>query len=70
MSPQPTAGQELMDTFSEELRRRIVTARTELRLAQEAGDLDAERVYSGELDSLLRLAMENGVMVDRPRDES
>jgi hypothetical protein len=52
-----------MDTFSEELRRRIVAARSELRSAQETGDLDAERVYAGELDSLLRLAMENGVMV-------
>jgi hypothetical protein len=52
-----------MDAFTEELRQRIVAARRELRTARDAGDLDAERVYSGELDSLLRLAMENGVTV-------
>jgi hypothetical protein len=52
-----------MDAFTEELRQRIVVARRELRAAQEAGDLDAERVYSGELESLLRLALENGVTV-------
>ena len=52
-----------MDAFSEELRQRIVAARRELRTAQDTGDLDAERVYSGELDSLLRLALENGVTV-------
>jgi hypothetical protein len=36
------------------------------------GDLDDERVYSGELDSLLRLAMENGVTVppDHLEDEN
>ncbi|MEU4294049.1 hypothetical protein AB0E63_38010 [Kribbella sp. NPDC026596] len=52
-----------MDAFTEELRQRITAARRELRAAQETGDLDAERVYSGELDSLLRLALENGVTV-------
>ena len=52
-----------MDAFTEELRQRIAAARRELRAAQETGDLDAERVYSGELDSLLRLALENGVTV-------
>ena len=57
-----------MDAFTEELRQRIVVARRELRAAQEAGDLDAERVYSGELESLLRLALENGVTV--PADPS
>ena len=57
-----------MDTFTEELRRRIDSARRKLRAAQETGDLDAERVYSGELDSLLRLALENGIVI--PTDDS
>lgn len=52
-----------MDAFTDELRQRIVAARRELRAAQGTGDLDAERVYAGELDSLLRLALENGVTV-------
>ncbi|WP_427892776.1 hypothetical protein ACQHIV_07710 [Kribbella sp. GL6] len=52
-----------MDTFSAELRQRILAARAALRAAQEAGDLDAERVYAGELDSHLRLALENDVTV-------
>ncbi|MER7245612.1 hypothetical protein [Kribbella sp. NPDC000426] len=59
-----------MDTFSAELRQRIAAARHALRAARADGDLDAERVYSGELDSLLRLAMEHGVTVpDHPEDE-
>jgi hypothetical protein len=57
-----------MDTFTEELRRRVASARQELRAAQENGDLDAERVFSGELDSLLRLAMENGIVI--PPDDT
>lgn len=52
-----------MDAFTEELRQRIVAARKQLRTGQDTGDLDAERVYAGELDSLLRLALENGVTV-------
>ncbi|NIK59041.1 hypothetical protein [Kribbella shirazensis] len=52
-----------MDTFTEELRQRIAAARGQLRAAQQTGDLDAERIYSGELDSLLRLALENDVIV-------
>ncbi|MEU4197163.1 hypothetical protein AB0E69_35045 [Kribbella sp. NPDC026611] len=50
-----------METFAEELRHRVIVARRELRTARETGDIDSERVYDGELDSLLRLAMENGV---------
>ncbi len=50
-----------MDTFTAELRQRIASAQEQRRAAQEAGDLDSERVYSGELDSLLRLALENGI---------
>jgi hypothetical protein len=52
-----------MDTFTAELHQRIASAREQLRVAQETGDLDAERVYSGELDSLLRQALENGITV-------
>lgn len=56
-----------METFTAELQQRITAARHALRTAHEVGDLDSERVYSGELDSLLRLAMENGVSV--PADD-
>jgi hypothetical protein len=61
-----------MDAFSAELRQRIAAARHALRAAQVDGDLDDERVYSGELDSLLRLALDNGVTVppDPPEDEN
>lgn len=52
-----------MGTFSAELQQRIAAARRELRTARDSGDIDAERVYAGELDSLLRLALENGVVV-------
>jgi hypothetical protein len=52
-----------MDSFTEELRQRIASAREQLRTAHETGDLDAERIYSGELDSLLRLALENDITV-------
>jgi hypothetical protein len=52
-----------MDTFAEELLQRITAARAHLHAAQETADLDAERIYSGELDSLLRLALENGITV-------
>jgi hypothetical protein len=52
-----------MDTFTEELRQRIISAREQLRAAQVAGDLYAERIYAGELDSLLRQALENGITV-------
>ncbi|TDO58839.1 hypothetical protein EV651_109114 [Kribbella sp. VKM Ac-2571] len=52
-----------MDTFAAELHQRITSAREQLHAAQDAGDLDAERIYSGELDSLLRQALENGITV-------
>ena len=59
-----------MNTFAEELGHRITNTRRALRTAQDEGDIDAERVYAGELDSLLRLAMEHGLTVpdneDRP----
>jgi hypothetical protein len=57
-------GRETMNEFADELHRRITDARQALRTAREAGDLDAERVYAGELDSLLHLARENGITVD------
>ncbi|WP_327635222.1 hypothetical protein OHB24_35240 [Kribbella sp. NBC_00482] len=56
-----------MDTFTAELRQRIASAQEQLRAAQETGDLDSERVYSGELDSLLRLALENGITIPSKR---
>ncbi|TCN32932.1 hypothetical protein EV644_12326 [Kribbella orskensis] len=52
-----------MSSFADELLQRIARARQALSNAEDAGELDAERVYAGELDSLLRLAMENGVVV-------
>ncbi|TCM36201.1 hypothetical protein [Kribbella sp. VKM Ac-2568] len=52
-----------MSSFADELLQRIAGARQALSNAKGAGELDAERVYAGELDSLLRLAMENGVTV-------
>jgi hypothetical protein len=52
-----------MSSFADELLQRIAGARQALSNAEAAGELDAERVYAGELDSLLRLAMENGVVV-------
>jgi hypothetical protein len=56
-------GVEPMNAFADELLHRIADARQALRSAQDAGELDGERVYAGELDSLLRLAMENGVTI-------
>lgn len=52
-----------MSAFADELLRRITDARQALRSAQDGGELDGERVYAGELDSLLRLAMEHGVTI-------
>lgn len=52
-----------MSSFADELLHRISAARQALSSARDAGELDSERVYAGELDSLLRLAMENGVTV-------
>ncbi|MEV0283691.1 MULTISPECIES: hypothetical protein [unclassified Kribbella] len=59
-----------MNAFADELHRRITDAREAVRAAQEAGDLDAERVYAGELDSLLHLAREHGINAeaDTPHD--
>ena len=50
-----------MNGFADELLRRITDARQALQTAQKDGDLDAERIYAGELDSLLHLARENGI---------
>jgi hypothetical protein len=52
-----------MSAFTDVLLLRIADARQALRSAQDAGDIDGELVYAGELDSLLRLAMENSVMI-------
>lgn len=55
-----------MSSFAEELGHRITNTRVALRTARDEGDIDAELVYAGELDSLLRLAMEHGIVVPRP----
>lgn len=60
--------------FTDELLQRIFDARQALVRAQLAADGYSARVYSGELDSLYRLARENDVPVppepdvDRPND--
>jgi hypothetical protein len=53
-----------MNAFADQLLRRISDAGQALETAQGDGDLDAERIYAGELDSLLHLARENGITVD------
>ncbi|MET9273548.1 hypothetical protein [Kribbella sp. NPDC003557] len=58
-----------MTEFAVELNRRIAAARDALRAARAAADLDAERVYAGELDSLLHIAAENEVDVPAEPDE-
>ncbi|MFI7063677.1 hypothetical protein ACIBL3_22015 [Kribbella sp. NPDC050124] len=58
-----------MNAFADELHRRINDARVAVRAAQEAGDLDAERVYAGELDSLLHLAREHGITTEADRSD-
>jgi hypothetical protein len=57
-----------MSVFADELLRRIADARQALRGAQDSGEIDGERVFAGELDSLLRLAMENGVTIPPEHD--
>ena len=52
-----------MSDFAAELLHRISNARQALQRAQAAGETYAERVYSGELDSLYHLAKENGIPV-------
>jgi hypothetical protein len=47
--------------FALDLRRRVRQARQALATASAEGDLYAADVHSGELDSLLRLAKENGI---------
>lgn len=47
--------------FARDVRRRVREAKQALREAAAEGDFYAADVRAGELDSLLRLAMENGV---------
>jgi hypothetical protein len=47
--------------FARDVRRRVREAEQALREAEAEGDFYAADVRTGELDSLLRLAMENGV---------
>jgi hypothetical protein len=53
--------------FAVALRRRLRAARQELNQARAEGDFYAVAVYTGELDSLLRTATENGVDVTTTR---
>lgn len=52
-----------MSDFADELLHRISDARKALRLAREAREFYAARVYTGELDSLYRLANDNGIPI-------
>ncbi|MGW7685336.1 hypothetical protein ACWGID_31640 [Kribbella sp. NPDC054772] len=54
--------------FALDLRRRVREARQAQAEARAAGDLYAVDVREGELDSLLRLAMENGVDLTGDRE--
>jgi hypothetical protein len=54
--------------FAGDLRRRVREARQALEAAKSAGDFYAVDVRTGELESLLRLAMEHGVDVDADAD--
>ncbi|MFB6720546.1 hypothetical protein ACFCV3_10315 [Kribbella sp. NPDC056345] len=49
--------------FAGDLRRRVREARQALVDARAEGDFYAVDIRTGELDSLLRLAMENGVLL-------
>lgn len=50
--------------FASDLRRRVREAREALDAAKAAGDFYAVDVRTGELESLLRLALEHDVDVD------
>lgn len=54
--------------FAIDLRRRVREAKQALGEAGADGDFYAVDIRTGELDSLLRLAMENGVDVGEVRD--
>lgn len=54
--------------FALDLRRRVREARQAQAEARAAGDLYAVDVRDGEIDSLLRLAMENGIDLTADRD--
>lgn len=53
-----------MSTFGLELGRRVVDARHALREAREDGDDYLVTIRAGELDTLVRLASDNGVAVE------
>lgn len=50
--------------FAEDLQRRVREARAALAAATAEGDFYAADVRTNELDSLLRLAMEHGLIMD------
>jgi hypothetical protein len=53
-----------MSAFGRELGRRVVDARLALREAHDMGDDYLVTIRSGELDTLVRLASDNGVPVE------
>lgn len=53
-----------MSTFGLELGRRVVDARLALREAHDLGDDYLVTIRTGELDTLVRLASDNGVLVE------
>ncbi|QNE22554.1 hypothetical protein F1D05_37490 [Kribbella qitaiheensis] len=50
--------------FATDLRRRVHEARQALRVAESESDFYAVDVRTGELNSLLRMAAENGVTIE------
>lgn len=54
--------------FAADLRRRVREARQALDVAKAEGDFYALDIRAGELDSLLRIAMENNITLDADHD--
>jgi hypothetical protein len=54
--------------FAEGVRRRVRDAREGLRLARESGDPYGAQVFGADLEEMLRLADEHGVVVDPAAD--
>jgi putative heme degradation protein len=63
-------GGELVDSsqFATDLRRRVREAQQALNEAKEDEDFYGVDVRTGELNSLLRMAVENGVDIEELRD--
>ena len=63
-------GGELVDTsqFATDLRRRVREARQALSEAEDDEDFYAVDIHTGELKSLMRMAVENGVDLEELHD--